>query len=242
MPVKRTLQRTFRFRIERREAIVARDWLIEGKYIEYCSCDLGCPCEAMADPTYGHCTGLVGFKIDKGYCDNIKLDDLSVLATFYFPRALHHGEGVMHPIIDERASDAQKDAIFYILSGKDQPVGSMFQIFSVIIETIKDPLFAPITFEWDLENRRAKVEVADAVRAHSEPIRNPVTDAEHHMITVLPQGWVFHEAENVAGFAKGTGPIRFDLNRRHSSMAYVAWGPKGLVHSYSDYKQKFGRP
>src|SRR3954451_6613193 len=86
MPVKRTLQRTFRFHVERREAIMARDWLIEGKYIEYCSCDLGCPCEAMADPTYGHCTGLVGFKIDKGHCDDIKLDDLSVLATFYFPR------------------------------------------------------------------------------------------------------------------------------------------------------------
>ncbi len=112
----------------------------------------------------------------------------------------------------------------------------------MIVETIKDPLFAPITFEWDLENRRARVEVADTMHARSEPIRNPVTEVEHHMTTVLPQGWVFHEAENGAGFAKGTGPIRFDLNRRHSSLAHVAWGPKGLVHSYSEYKQTFGRP
>lgn len=49
--------------------------------------------------------------------------------------------------------------------------------------------------------------------------------------SVLPNGWVFHEAENVAGFAKGTGPIRFDLNRRHSSMANVAWNPNGLVRA-----------
>ncbi len=221
---------------------MARDWLIEAKYIEYCSCDLGCPCESMADPTHGHCTGMVGFEIDKGYCDDVKLDGLTVLATFYFPRAIHHGEGVMHPIINETASDAQRDAIFYILSGEDQSVGTVFQIFSVIVETIKDPLFAPITFEWDLDKRTAKIEVANTVRAHSEPIRNPVTDAEHQIITVLPNGWVFHEAENVAGFAKGTGPIRFDLNRRHSSMAHVAWGPKGLVHSYDEYKQKYGRP
>jgi hypothetical protein len=62
------------------------------------------------------------------------------------------------------------------------------------------------------------------------------------MITVLPDGWVFHEAENVAGFAKGTGAIRFDLNRRHSSMANVAWNPNGLVHTYTEYKQKFARP
>jgi hypothetical protein len=221
---------------------MARDWLIEGQYIEYCSCDLGCPCEAMADPTQGHCTGLVGFKVDKGHCDDVPLDGLSVLATFYFPRAIHHGQGVMQPIIDERATDAQKDALFYILSGEDQSVGTMFQIFSLIIETIKDPLFAAITFEWDLDKRRARIEVADAVRAHSEPIRNPVTDAEHRIITVLPDGWVFHEAENVAGFAKGTGAIKFDLNHRHSSMANVAWGPNGLVHSYDEYKQKFGRP
>ena len=63
---------------------MARDWMIEGKYVEYCSCDLGCPCEAMADPTQGHCTGLVGFKIDKGQCDGVALDDLSVVATFYY--------------------------------------------------------------------------------------------------------------------------------------------------------------
>lgn len=224
------------------ELIMARDWLIEGKYIEYCSCDLGCPCEAMAEPTHGICTGLVGFQIDKGHCDGTSLDGLSVVATFYFPRAIHHGEGVMHPIIDERASDAQKDAIFYILSGEDQSVGTMFQIFSVIIETIKDPLFAPITFDWDLKKRTAKIEVPNTVRAHSEPIRNPVTDAEHQMITVIPNGWVFHEAENVAGFAKGVGPIKFDLSRQHSSMANVAWGPKGQVHDYDEYKLKFGRP
>ena len=99
-----------------------------------------------------------------------------------------------------------------------------------------------VTFDWDLDNRRARIEVPGLVRAHSEPIRNPVTDAEHQMITVLPDGWVFHEAENVAGFAKATGPIKFDLTRRHSSMANVAWNPNGLVHTYDEYKQKYDRP
>ena len=80
------------------------------------------------------------------------------------------------------------------------------------------------------------------VRAHSEPIRNPVTDLEERMILVLPKGWVFHEAENASGFAKGLGAIKFDLNRRHSSLAYIAWNQNGLVHTYDEYKQKFGRP
>jgi hypothetical protein len=49
----------------------------------------------MADPTYGICTGLVAFKIDKGHCEKISLDGLAVVATFYFPRAIHHGQGVL---------------------------------------------------------------------------------------------------------------------------------------------------
>jgi len=219
-----------------------KNWLIEGKYVEYCSCDLGCPCESMADPTYGYCTGLVGFRIDNGFCEDVRLDDLTVLGTFYFPRAIHHGQGVFQPIIDERADEAQRNALFYILSGEDQPVGTMFQIFSVIVETIKDPLFAKIDFDWDLEKRQARVEVDGVLHARSEPIRNPVTDEEHRMLTVLPNGWVFHEAESAAGFAKGLGAIKFDLNRRHSSLAQVAWNQNGLVHSYDEYKQKYGRP
>src|SRR4051812_35444597 len=76
----------------------------------------------MADPTYGYCTGLVGFRIDNGFCEDVRLDDLTVLGTFYFPRAIHHGQGVFQPIIDERADEAQRNALFYILSGEDQPV------------------------------------------------------------------------------------------------------------------------
>jgi len=57
------------------------------------------------------------------------------------------------------------------------------------------------------------------------------------MILVLPKGWVFHEAENASGFAKGLGATKFDLNRRH-----IAWNQSGLFHSYDEYKLKFGRP
>jgi hypothetical protein len=118
----------------------------------------------------------------------------------------------------------------------------MFQIFSVIIETIKDPIFADIVFDWDLDRRRAKVAVPGVIEARSEPIRNPITDKEERAMLVLPDGWVFHEAENASGFAKSVGTIKFDLHRRHSSLAHVAWNQNGLVHSYDEYKRKFGRP
>lgn len=218
--------------------MTTRDWSIEGRYVEYCSCDHGCPCESMATPTQGHCTGLVAFQIDEGYCDDVRLDGLTVVATFFFPRAIHHGGGHMQPILEDRATDEQKDALFYILTGEDQPVGTMFQIFSVIIEHHHDPVFTKIEFDWDIKNRTARIDVPGITRARSEPIRNPVTDEEHQIITVLPDGWVFHEAEGASGFAKGIGELKFDLSQRHSSLAYVAWGPNGLKQSLSESRQQ----
>jgi hypothetical protein len=111
-----------------------------------------------------------------------------------------------------------------------------------MIETIKDPLFAKIEFEWDLEKRRARVAIPGAIRAYSEPIRNPVTDKEERIITVLPNGWMFHEAENASGFAKSMGAIKFDLSGRHSSLARIAWNQEGMLHTFDEYKRKFGRP
>lgn len=222
--------------------MAGRDWHIEADYVEFCSCDHGCPCEAMALPTQGHCEGLVGFKIKKGHCDDVSLDGITVVATFHFPRAVHHGLGQMHPIIDGITSDAQTDAIFYILSGEDQPVGTMFNIFSVIIEKIHDPIFTEIEWDWDLEGRTARINIPGVVRANAEPIRNPVTDEPINILTVLPKGWVFHEAENASGFAKGLSNIKFDLSQRHSSLANVVWNQDGLAHSFEEYKQQFGRP
>ena len=193
----------------------------------------------MGQPTQGICTGAVGFIIDKGHCDNVSLDGMKVLATFYFPRAIHHGEGHMQPILEEGLSEEQADAIFYILTGEDQPVGTMFQIFSVIIEHHHDPLFTKLELDIDVEARKARVDVPDQLRAHSEPILNPVTDKEHRILTVLPDGWVFHEAEGAVGFTKSLGDIKFDLKGGHSSLAYVAWGPQGLKYSLEESRKRF---
>jgi len=193
----------------------------------------------MAPPTKGYCTGAVAFQVDKGHCEGVMLDGMKVVATFYFPRAIHHGDGHMQPFLEDTISDAQKDAIFYILSGQDQRVGTVFQIFSVIVKTLHEPIFTKIQFDWDIKNRKARIEVPTLLRARSEPIRNPVTDGEHRMITVLPEGWVFHEAENAAGYAKSLGDLKFDLNQSHSSMAYVAWGPDGLKYDLTASRQHF---
>jgi hypothetical protein len=145
----------------------------------------------------------------------------------------------MQPILESRATDEQRDALFYILAGENQPVGTMFQIFSVIVEHHHDPIFTEIGWEWDISNRRARIDVPGVVRTEAQPLLNPVTDEEHRIITTLPHGWVFHEAEGASGSAKGIGDIKFDLSSRHSSLAYVAWDRNGLSLDLEESRRRF---
>ncbi len=215
-------------------------WFMQGKWLEYCSCDYGCPCETMAEPTYGHCDGVIAMKIDDGYYGDVRLDDVIIAATFFFPRAIHHGGGHMQPILPESTTEAQREAVFKIMSGEGQPVGSVFQIFSVIVEHIHEPQFLPIEFEWDVKKRTGRLAVPNIVTATTEPIRNPVTDKEHHIRTVLPDGWTFYEAEIAAGTVKGVGDLKFDFSQRHSSLAHFAFDNNGMAYSYEEAKQRYG--
>jgi hypothetical protein len=50
---------------------------------------------------------------------------------------------------------------------------------------------------------------------------------------------VFHEGEGAVGHTKSTGDLKFDLNRSHSSLAYVAWGPNGMKYNLGEAQRRF---
>lgn len=215
-------------------------WHLEGKYVEYCSCDHGCPCEAMAPPTQGHCDGLVAFEVSEGYFGDTRMDGVRFGATYFFPRAIHHADGHMQPIIAEETSEAQREAIFAILSGEGQPAGTLFNIFSIIVEHVHAPLFLPIEFKWDVHKRTCEIDFPGIAKAATTPILNPVTNDEVQIRTVLPDGWVFYEAEVGSGTAKGIGDIKFDYSQRHSSLSYFAFNNNGMAYSYEEAKARYG--
>ena len=146
----------------------------------------------------------------------------------------------MQPILPAWTTAEQRDAVFAIMSGEGQPPNSIFPIFHAIVETVHEPQFTDITFEWDLDKRTARVVVPGIVRARTEPLRNPVTDGEQRVVTVLPTGWTFYECEGASGTAKGIGDIKFDFANRHSSLAPFAFSNKGMAYSYEEAKTVFG--
>jgi hypothetical protein len=91
-------------------------WHLKGRNFSHCNCSYGCPCQFNALPTHGNCEAVVGIVIDEGNHGGTKLDGLMFGGVFSWPGPIHEGHGQAVPIVDERASPAQREAILRIMS------------------------------------------------------------------------------------------------------------------------------
>ncbi len=96
------------------------DWMIRGPKIVTCNCDYGCPCEFNAPPTRETCEGFEAMEIEDGWFGDVRLDGLRFAGTYHWPGPVHEGNGIVQGVIDARATEAQRDALFKILGGEEQ--------------------------------------------------------------------------------------------------------------------------
>jgi hypothetical protein len=205
------------------------DWRLEGEWIKNCNCAFGCPCDFNARPTNGECKGLLGMRVTKGHFKDVKLDGLSFFVVVHFPGPLHEGNGQAQPIIEERASAAQREALFNIMSGKNSAEGTLFNIFSLIVSKMHDPVFAPVTFKFDKSARTARLSIPGVLETDVEPIKNPVTGAAHRIQVVMPQGFEHIEGEVASSNIRSSGAIKFQTKGSHSTLAKVVQTPQGVA-------------
>ena len=95
-------------------------WQIRGEYMETCNCTLLCPCitsNLAATPTEGDCKAAVAMRIDQGVKDGVTLDGLKFVVMMHAPGPMGAGNITVGLIVDERANDAQFEAITAIASG-----------------------------------------------------------------------------------------------------------------------------
>lgn len=204
------------------------DWRLEGEWLKNCNCAFGCPCDFNAAPTHGECKGLLGMHITKGHFESTRLDGLSFFVVVHFPGPLHEGNGQAQPIIDERASPEQREALFEIMSAKHSAEGTLFHIFSIIVTKMHDPIFAPVTFEFDEPARTARLHIPGVLESDVVPIRNPITDEPHRIRVVMPEGFEHIEGEVACASIQSNGAIAFSTQDSHSTLAHVVQTPEGV--------------
>jgi hypothetical protein len=207
------------------------EWAIQGTEFANCNCTYGCPCQFNALPDKGFCEAVAGYQIDQGHFGDVRLDGLRAAAMWHFPGAVHEGNGVMQIVADERADAAQRDALVKILSGQEtEDMATVWWVFSAMSPTKHPPLFKPINFEVDVDARRAHLEIPGLVEAFGEPIKNPVTGADHRVRIDFPESFEFRIAEIGSGTSKTTGAIKLDLKSSYGQFAHIHLGHNGRLN------------
>lgn len=206
------------------------EWRVRADEFANCNCSYGCPCQFNAPPTYGSCEAAAGFKIRDGHFGDVRLDGLTAAAIWKWPGAVHQGNGTMQVIVDERADFRQRDALVKIISGEEtEDMATVWWVYSAMSPNKLEPLFLPIEFAVDVEARRARLAIRGLLETTGEPIRNPVTGAEHRARIDLPHGFEYRIAEIGSGTTRATGAIPLDLKNSYGQFAHIHLSNNGVV-------------
>ena len=124
-------------------------WKVSGEYFETCSCDYLCPCipaNLAGEPTKGYCNFAFVFHVEKGHHGNTKLDGLTFAAIGNTPGVMGMGNMSVGLIIDEQATQEQRDALTGIGSGQ---AGGPMAALGPLVTQMLGVEFKPIRFEKD---------------------------------------------------------------------------------------------
>jgi hypothetical protein len=166
------------------------DWQLKGTVIVACNCDYGCPCNFNAPPTTGKCEGTWTWHVERGTFGDTSLDDLNFTVCVNWPGAIHEGNGEALILVDERADEAQRNAIETLVGGE---AGGPWGVLAWTWPTIHGP--KPVPYDLHLDGVKTRVKAGNSYEVVSETIKNPVSGADVHPAATLPEGIVFKEAD-----------------------------------------------
>lgn len=94
------------------------NWILKGSYFESCNCETACPCVWFNEPTEGDCKLLIAWHIETGHLNEISFDGLNVALACYAPEHMRNGHWQAALYIDDKADEAQFNALTEIFSGQ----------------------------------------------------------------------------------------------------------------------------
>jgi hypothetical protein len=95
-------------------------WKLKGSYVETCSCDLICPCNASFDhgATYDFCRVTLVFNIREGEIEGTDVGGLKVAAIADTPKIMTEGNWRLGMFVDDQATDEQAEKLTAVFGGQ----------------------------------------------------------------------------------------------------------------------------
>jgi hypothetical protein len=155
-------------------------WSLKGSYVETCSCDLICPCNASLahGAVYDFCRVVLAFNIKDGDIEGTDVSGLKVVAIADTPKVMTDGNWSIGIFIDDQASDEQAEKLQQVFGGQ-----------------LGGPMEAVVPLIGEMRGvERAAIEIVDDGLNHSVKVGDAID----------------FEIEDIVPFGVETGePIRF---------------------------------
>jgi len=171
-------------------------WNISGSYFESCNCESACPCVFLSAPTTGECTALLGWHIDDGVHEGVRLDGLNVSLAVYSAGHMATTPWRAALYLDDRATPEQQGALGAIFSGA---AGGHPAVLASHIGEVVGVTVAPISFDGAGASRAMRVgDMADVrITALAGQGGEQVTIANHPLAVAPGQQLVAARADNL---------------------------------------------
>jgi len=123
-----------------------QQWQLRGDWFDVCKCTIPCPCTFVQAPSEGDCEGVLVWHVREGHYGDVSLEGLNMLALGSFEGNIWDNEvkATMGMFVDERADEAQREALQIIFSGQ---AGGWPGEFAESIGEVRGIEYAPIEFE-----------------------------------------------------------------------------------------------
>jgi len=150
------------------------NWWMKGDWFDVCSCNIPCPCGFAQAPTNNHCDGVMAYHIREGSYGSIELKDLNVIAVSVFDGNAWAKENPVSIgiLMDERASDEQREVLQRVFSGQ---AGGWMGEFASLVGEVRGLEFVPIEFKVEGDLAQWQAEVPGKVKATAEALAGPTT-------------------------------------------------------------------
>jgi hypothetical protein len=142
-------------------------WNIKGTYVETCSCDFICPCNASLahGATYDRCRVTLVFNITDGEIEGTDVGGLKVAAIADTPKVMTEGNWRLGVFVDEAASDEQAEKLLGVFSGE---LGGPMEALGPLVGENLGVQRAPIELQED--GLRHSVKIGDAIDFEIEDV------------------------------------------------------------------------
>lgn len=208
-------------------AAATATWMFEGDYFENCSCEVACPClfsasaplTARPSSDDGACEVPIAFHLDQGRFGDTALDGLNVVLVGRTPGPMAEGGMQVALYLDERADDAQREALTAIFTGS---AGGPMGLLAPLVGEVLGVQAARIDYR--IEGKRRSCEIPGVMSLAVRPVQSVDPDGELIVTNAHPFA--------MGGLAMAVGEegstwadygMRFDNAGKNGHYARVSW-------------------